>query len=281
MFFYNIKLLFHVFSCDSPHTLAPILTEKYVKDVIYVDKRVKMFNDSMKASSIHRDKATCTVVDYWTRRLFCGMTKATGAQVISEAQLIPAVKGHDYSDFGVAAGFISELDVSSSRNFVPLCGNLGAVGTCHHMLDSYHLSLMWNPLERYYYIYVAEGFRKEEDCLHGKILTGIPADAQPYRRVLAARACQVGLRCFDETLLSSPHLSLAQDTQSERSEDDSPDDSSDENADADLPYESDLNACASASTGCGCGCECTRSKVDIESGAAGIGTSGNARVTSK
>lgn len=70
--------------------------------------------------------------------------------VISADNLIPAVKSRDYSDFGIAGGFSSELDLYSDV-------------ACTYV----------EPPERNYYFYVSKVNVKI--CQHGKILTNTQA----------------------------------------------------------------------------------------------------------
>jgi len=85
----------------------------------------------MKGSDVKRNKSATNELSnknlYWQSCLFCGREDH-----ISEAHLINAVKNMDYSEFGVQAGYENDLDVTSARNYIPLCGSLGEKGTCHN-----------------------------------------------------------------------------------------------------------------------------------------------------
>jgi hypothetical protein len=84
----------------------------------------------MKGSDVKRNKSATNESSnknpYWQSCLFCGRKDK-----ISEAHLINGIKKMDYSDFGVQAGYECDLDVTSARNYIPLCGLLGEKDTCH------------------------------------------------------------------------------------------------------------------------------------------------------
>lgn len=188
------------------------MSVSFAKNVIYVDTRVRMFGETIRGSDVSRSKTGDSNQFYWSRCLFCGK-QAQSSLKISETHIINGVKGHDYSAFGKASGYKSDLDVRSTRNYIPLCGTLGVKSTCHHEMDQFHVALLWNPFQQHFCLYSAH---EDSKHLHEKILPTytFPESCLPYRRFLAARGYRVGLTCLNDKLLALPNLIVPQDTQS-------------------------------------------------------------------
>mmetsp|Transcript_1923 Transcript_1923/g.3055 ORF Transcript_1923/g.3055 Transcript_1923/m.3055 type:complete len:252 (-) Transcript_1923:5-760(-) len=167
-----------------------------------------MFNSSIKGSDTRRNKAATNESLnknlYWQSCLFCGCNVK-----VSEAHLINGVNGMDYSQFGVQVGYENDLDVSSARNYIPLCGSLGDKGTCHDSFDRHKIAMLYNPFLRKFYLY-----SQENSVLHAKVLAEIPQQFIPYRRLLAVRAFKCGLENYDTKLLSLPNVQVLQDVAS-------------------------------------------------------------------
>ena len=184
-----------------------------VVKVIFSDKRVRMYDGSMKGSNISRKKDVGVgeaVLGYWRQCLFCG-AEATGTRIITEAHIIGGVKGHDYSDFGSKAGYKLDLDVSCGRNYIPLCGTHGEEGSCHNEFDNFKCTLLWNPLVQQYYIYCLQSCTEYIKSFHGKVVS-IPQAFAPYRRLLATRAYKCGLQNYEFNMLDLPNISVPMDT---------------------------------------------------------------------
>ena len=116
----------------------------------------------------------------------CGTTTS-----VSIAHIVTTGEA-DYSAFGVAAGYVCDLDVFSIRNFVPLCGSYGQRGTCHDAFDRYLVNIMYNPLEKFYFLLCAEDAPERLKSLaedpYYKLVR--PESWTPYHRLLSWRAQQ-------------------------------------------------------------------------------------------
>jgi hypothetical protein len=77
-----------------------------------------------------------------------------GAQSkLTNAHIVTARKDVDYSAFGTAGGYVNDLNVKCPRNFLRLCGILGEKGTCHDAFDQYHLTIVFNPFQRKFFVW--------------------------------------------------------------------------------------------------------------------------------
>jgi hypothetical protein len=103
--------------------------------------------------------------------LFCGSTTN-----VTLAHLVASNTQINYREFGTGT-YRDNLDPTSLRNFIPLCGTLGETGTCHHEFDTHQVSLFYNPFERKY------SLCKFAD-LSFKVVT---VKHKPYHRLMAWR----------------------------------------------------------------------------------------------
>ena len=176
-------------------------------------KLAPFFKKSLGGSTMSRNKSVTSDGKpkskhvYWTKCLFCGVD-ASSDRVISEAHIIEAVRNYSYEGFGVTAGYLDDLDPTSGRNYIPLCGTLGQPNTCHHAFDTFKIALLYNPLVRCYYLYTPSNYPNQ--ILHGTVINDIPEKFKPYRRLLAARAYATGYECLDETMLNLPNLTVTE-----------------------------------------------------------------------
>ena len=113
--------------------------------------------------------------------LFCGETEG-----VTAAHLVAAVKDCDYKEFGQLNGYTDELEVTSPRNFLPLCGTKGQAGSCHDEFYNYRIALLYNPIERKYCVHcLDESFK--DGKVHGNVFE-ISGPSPPYRRLRAWRS---------------------------------------------------------------------------------------------
>lgn len=167
----------------------------------------------MKGSDVYRRGKSSDPDPYWKACLFCRSRGKTPLFAVTEAHIVNGIKhGLTYSSCNTTAGYKDDLQVDSNRNYVPLCGTLGQAGSCHHLFDLFKLAILWNPFGQFYYLYDPNLAADHVD--NNVRLTGIPDNCKPYRRLLAARAMQSGLREFDRSILLLPNATLQLDTQS-------------------------------------------------------------------
>ena len=96
--------------------------------------------------------------------------------------------------------FLESLDGSRSRerNFIPLCGTHGMVGTCHHLFDSYLLAFIWVGKHNRWLRLVHPDY----SFLRGE--TVYPGKVKPSRTLLHAHA-EASLDFYEQiTFLGSP-----------------------------------------------------------------------------
>lgn len=156
------------------------------------DPRMEYFSDLIPSSSGRHPAASYDINTYYHNTcLFCGVV-GTELLPVTKAHIVTDNSRIDYSAFGTSNGYATPLDVKSVRNFLPLCGVKGRVGSCHDAFDTYTIGMLYNPLTSKYFLFCLDhNFAKYEE-LNGKELT-VDSRHQPYRRLLAwrSRRCAV------------------------------------------------------------------------------------------
>lgn len=152
------------------------------REELKADDRLSFFSKVMYSTGKHsvasnqiRNSAV-----YGGRCAFCGSNNN-----ITIAHLVAGNNYVDYSPFNV--GYSSPLDVKSSRNFLPLCGTLGAYGTCHDEFDKFRITLLYSPFDSKYQIFCLDLVNSPKSHLHLQFINVDPS-FPPYRRILAWRA---------------------------------------------------------------------------------------------
>ena len=149
--------------------------------------------------------------EYWKTCLLCGHTLSSKNNLVSRAHLVSTTKQADSTgeyNF-LSKGYKEKFSISQYRAFIPLCGTLGAKETCHHFMDNYWATILWNPFKKEYVWYLTPDLRKEHSELHLKQITSKIFCKHPaYRRILAARAVAVALKTYDKDLLEHPCITL-------------------------------------------------------------------------
>jgi hypothetical protein len=98
------------------------------------------FSNAMpKSSGKHSDASNTIRTEYGGRCLFCGTIGATLAHLLAGNSAV------NYASFGCPK-YRDDLKIKSPRNFIPLCGSHGQIGTCRNEFDCYKMSLLFNPL---------------------------------------------------------------------------------------------------------------------------------------
>jgi hypothetical protein len=169
-------------------------------NILSKDKRVEIFS----ASGTDRTPRFSTHADpYWSRCLCCGTT-ARGEIGITRAHLVVNNRqkySDTYDKWGRTAGFATDFVGESERNHVPLCGTLGALGTCHDAFDKDEMTLVYDPFTREYRIFWPANHKHHDKVVHP------PATMAPYRRVLVWRARHFGLRKRNYELIRIANIS--------------------------------------------------------------------------
>lgn len=175
---------------------------------LYFQKGVVAFDaTSGSKGRVSRDKFDEPYPRYWHRCLIC--RRRSKVIPITNAHILPAnVDTTDWSLFtdvyGRRAGFRDDVNPRSHRNYLPLCGTKGDIGTCHNYFDSFSFALLYNPFERVLFTRVPPLLLLQTPALAEVDNLKIrlpPEEYMPYTRLLAARAVAVALRGFDEELL--------------------------------------------------------------------------------
>jgi hypothetical protein len=152
---------------------------------IAMDKRLLYFSDLIPSSSGKHSHASRRIEElYGSTCSFCGAT-ATPELPVTRAHIVSGNSKLEYSEFGVGAGYVDNLDHKSERNFLSLCGTKGRHGTCHDAFDTYSIALLYNPLTSSYFLYCFNRNFEKYNELHRK---HVSLQHQPYRRLLAWRA---------------------------------------------------------------------------------------------
>jgi hypothetical protein len=145
------------------------------------DDRLFYFSNAMpKSSGKHSNASSVIRKSYGGKCLFCGSAKATLAHLVAGNSRV------SYDDFNFPH-YRDNLDVTSPRNFIPLCGTLGESETCHHQFDVYKMSLLFDPFLAQYRIFCLDSRFSKYTELNNKVVAVDP-DHPPYRRLLAWRA---------------------------------------------------------------------------------------------
>ena len=154
------------------------------RSFIAQDERIYFFTKGMPGSTGTRKLSIVSKMiqkDYHGRCLFCGEEKN-----VTKAHIVAGNSNVDYSPFSKPK-YRDDLDVSSPRNYIPLCGTDGMDGTCHNEFDKYLMTLLYNPFEKVFKIYcLRENFPKYEQC-HLRVVNVSPT-FPPYCRLLAWRS---------------------------------------------------------------------------------------------
>jgi hypothetical protein len=155
------------------------------------DSKLTYFGDDMSRSGKSDDSKTRkkkTAVrqsvksNYGDACLFCGTDEG-----VTCAHIVADTPSKSYEEFGKLGGYKDDLDVKSVRNFIPLCGTKGELGTCHNEFDTFGITLLYNPLTTNYVIGCLNQDFKPELELNLKDIA-IKGAVKPYRRLLAWRA---------------------------------------------------------------------------------------------
>ena len=130
---------------------------------------------------------------------FC--SRVDGPEIkITNAHLVSSGIDEFYIERFNSQEYSVPFDPENIRNFIPLCGTLGARETCHDAFDKHVISLIYDPLAACFKLIcldpIAPQFVKSMDR---KILEKIPA-IKPYKRVIAARFLH-DLKKFDSSIL--------------------------------------------------------------------------------
>jgi hypothetical protein len=150
------------------------------------DERLSFFSTRMLPSSGKHSRASKRLKSFYSvsgkkKCLFCEKIESENC-MISSAHIVAGTDQKDYSTFGKKNHYSSELDFKSERNFIPLCGTLGATGTCHDYFDKYLMTLIYNPLKKEYSIYCLV----KDSPLHNKVVQ-VNEGHRPYTRLLSWR----------------------------------------------------------------------------------------------
>ena len=149
---------------------------------INVDPRLFYWSCVMPKSSGKHTIADRAIDSFYGRKcLFCD-----DITNVMKAHLVAGNSSISYSLFCKPI-YKDDLDVKSPRNFIPLCGTLGEPGTCHHEVDTYRLTLIYNPFDRIYRVISFNPELSNHLFLHNKKVE-VPEDCRPYTRLLSWRA---------------------------------------------------------------------------------------------
>lgn len=174
--------------------------------------------------STGRHSDASKVVDAYYGRvcLFCGETNN-----ITKAHLVAGNSAVDYSSYGVRNGYRDELDIKSARNFIPLCGTKGIVGTCHDAFDRYLLTMIFDPLKKLYRVFCFDSSFAKYTVVNNKELI-VPEKCRPYTRLLTwrTRKCMVehGYRIAGDLSTELTAINLSDASKKASESDDSGDD---------------------------------------------------------
>ena len=151
----------------------------------------KLFYFSRKAAPSSGKHSTAdNLVDEYYKGVcvLCGEVGATRAHLISGNSTTV------FEGFGPPR-YKEGLDVKSVRNFLPLCGTFGEIGTCHNEFDTYGLAILYNAIcgEPYHYCFCLNPKFAKRDVVHMKKLE-LNENHKPYKRVLAIHA----KKCYND-----------------------------------------------------------------------------------
>ena len=115
---------------------------------------------------------------------FCGTTEGiTIAHIVTTGE-------DEYEEFGTASRYVSDLDVFSMRNFIPLCGHHRQRGSCDDAFDKHLVAIMYDPFVPRYFLVCAEEAPERLIVLSQAPdhRLKLPEGWTPYHRLLAWRA---------------------------------------------------------------------------------------------
>lgn len=98
---------------------------------------------------------------------------------------------NDYSVFGVKNNYISEIDVFSVRNFMPICDAKGPHDSCRDAIDKHHIHICYDVFQKSYRLSCSLNAQERFQEISRRVLI-TPAGWNPYRRLLAWRSRKCG-----------------------------------------------------------------------------------------
>jgi hypothetical protein len=192
---------------------------------MYMDAKCDLFDIKSGGGSTKSLDASKrpTFDSIWGECLFCGRLqgKVGGSNRVSYAHILvhnTKTAENALNFFGISSGYTNDVDLESPRNFIPLCGASGEIGTCHHEFDNHNIALVYNPFQQKYFVLLRENaldenFKKgkltkvkqrNEDGLISQIVFAKPLDYRPYLRLLKWRA--INFLELHKSLLSSDDI---------------------------------------------------------------------------
>ncbi len=154
------------------------------QSLIARDKRLEYWSVIAPSSSGKHSVANKELAAVYNNLcVVCGRANPTMAHIVSGNSRT------EYPDFN-GPKYKTNIDNKSPRNYLPLCGILGAAGTCHNEFDQFLLTFFYNPISRNYKI-ISLNDKWENHHLHG---TEINFPHNPYNRLLVWRT----RKCFLE-----------------------------------------------------------------------------------
>jgi hypothetical protein len=154
--------------------------------IIGQDERLYFFCRLMPPSSGKHTVAATTIWDLYDACVVCGMKKginSKGQSTVTLAHIVAGSKKVRYTPFSTPR-YVDDLDVSSNRNFLPLCGTDGEPESCHNEFDKYSLTFLYDPFLKTYKVLCLNKAWSKYDACNGKTLS---LKHEPYRRLLAWR----------------------------------------------------------------------------------------------
>ena len=147
---------------------------------INFDVRLSYWSPAMAKSTGKHSEASKQIKQlYGGVCIICGDVNATMAHIVA------GNKDVDYAPFGKPY-YKDDLDVKSSRNFLPLCGHLGAADTCHNEFNKYLMTILFNPFESSYKVFCFNPQFAKYNTVHNTVIN-VSAEHPPYLRLLAWR----------------------------------------------------------------------------------------------
>ena len=165
------------------------LEVRSVKDELSMkdDPRLQYFSAAATASSGKHSIADQAInAWYGGKCVLCGESGATRAHLLAGNHL------STFPDFGPPA-YPNDVDIKSSKNFIPLCGNLGNIKTCHDAFDRHLLAITYNVLKSSFVCYSLNEKFEKHSAVHLKEFV-FHKEHKPYKRVLAVRA----KKCYND-----------------------------------------------------------------------------------
>lgn len=168
---------------------------------VATDNRLVFFTNMLKSSGNHSaasDAIRASKV-YNNCCAFCGTSEN-----VNLAHIVPSNSAVNYSAFSVSNGYVSNLDVTSPRNFLPLCGSNGQKDSCCDEFEKFRITLLYQPFRQVYTIFCLDLKHSPKAHLHLKDIA-VDNNFPPYRRLLAWRA----RKCLLEHQSDMPDLGEA------------------------------------------------------------------------